>query len=528
MPLLRWSVGFAVLLLCFSSARAQDLGKVVFPSDCSAAAASSVTGGIALLHSFQYQQAKSAFEDAAKGDPQCAIAYWGQALSLYHALWDFPQPAKLKEGRGYLAGAGKARSASPRERAYLEAAKVFFRDDAKLSHLERVRGYSTALAALREKYPEDVEAAAFYGLSLVALAENDRDHDQQTALRKQALALLDPLFRSNPANPGLAHYMIHAADTPELAPAGLEAARSYAKIAPDSSHAIHMPSHIFVRLGLWRESIASNIAASDAAARAAGKHLAEAHYQTHAMDFLNYSYLQNGEEAKAREVVRAAGQVAHASEESRAELASRLAARTALELHRWKEAAELPVPEVKLVDREAAHHARLVGKARLGDAPGARAELDKLREIWAAEQRQQREEGYPVEKEKRLTAAEVWILFAEGKHDQAVREMRAVAERQEASGVDSLAIPVREQLGDMLLERKRPSDAAREYSTALDHSPNRFDSLLGLARSFQMAGDAAASGAWYAKLIELAGSAGDRPELGEAREAVRRSETARK
>src|SRR5262249_915979 len=259
----------------------------------------------------------------------------------------------------------------------------------------------------------DVEAAAFYGLSLVAAAESEEDHERQSALRKQALALLEPLFRANPANPGLPHYMIHAADTPELAPEGLTPPRRYAKIAPASSHAIHMPSHIFVRLGLWQESIASNVAASDSAARAAEQHLAEAHYQTHAMDFLNYSYLQSGEEGKAREVVRVSAGVAHASEASRAELASRLGARTALELHRWKEAAGLAVPEGKLADQQAARHARLVGKARLGDARGARAELAKLQKIRAEEERRLASEGYPVDKKKHPSAVEAWILFAE-------------------------------------------------------------------------------------------------------------------
>jgi len=505
------------------AARAQDLGKVQFPSDCRSA--SKVASGVALLHSFQYQQAQSLFAEAAGGERGCAIAYWGQALALYHQLWDFPQAAKLEEGRGYLAKADQARSASPRERAYIAAAKVFFRAG-ELSHLERVQAYSDALDALRQRYPEDVEAAAFYGLSLVALAESDQDHGRQTALRKRALALLEPLLRANSGNPGLAHYVIHAADTPGLARDGLEAARSYARIAPDSSHALHMPSHIFVRLGLWQEAIASNVAASDSAARAAEKHLAEAHYQTHAMDFLNYSYLQAGEEGKAREVAQAASGVPHASGESRAELASRLAARTALELHRWKEASELPVPEVKLVDRESAHRARLLGKARLGDAAGARAELEKLKEIRAAADRELADEGYPVDKETHATSAEAWVLYVEGRHEEALRALREAAERQEASGVDSLAIPAREQLADLLLELKRPSEAAREYSAALGNSPNRFDSLLGLARASREAGDAAAADAWYGKLLELAGPAGDRPELAEAREAVHKSQRA--
>ena len=527
MRFLRLALCGFVMLGFDGNLHAQDasLGNVNFPSSCNASAQSLVTTGVALLHSFQFQQAKQTFQDAAKSDAQCAIAYWGQTMSLYHQLWDFPQEDTLREGREYLAKSEKATSASPRERAYIAAAEVFYRDDSNLKHLQRVQDYSGALAKLHRSFPDDVEGAAFYGLSLIAIAMNDDDHDHQTAKRRQAIALLDPLFRAHPENPGLAHYLIHAADTPEFAAQGLEAARRYAKIAPDSSHAIHMPSHIFVRLGLWRESVASNIAAIDSGARAAEKHLAEAHYQAHAMDFLNYSYLQNGQEAKAREVIASAQNIVHGGEDEKAELASWLSSRTARELHRWKEAAELPIPKIKLVEQDSAYGARIVGKAHLGDVAGARMDLEKLQEVWAAQKKQLAEEGYPAAKEDHLGAGEIWLLFAEGKRDHALEEMRAAADREDAARPDSLAIPFREQLGDILLELKRPSEAAIEYKTALKNSPNRFNSLYGVARSLELAGDAVGANGYYAKLVQLS-SGGDRPELAEARMAISKRESA--
>jgi len=245
--------------------------------------------------------------------------------------------------------------------------------------------------------------------------------------------------------------------------------------------------------------------------------MAEAHYQTHAMDFLNYSYLQSGQEAKAREVIAKEKSVVGASEESEASQVVELSARTALELHRWSEAAALPIPKVKLLSQKPAYHARVVGKAHLGDVAGARADLAKLKEIWAAQDAEDKKLGYPVEQEKHMSTAEVWILFAEGKREDAVKEMRAIADRQDAKGVDSLSIPAREMLGDMLMELKRPADALAEYKIALKNSPNRFDSLYGAARSAKDSGDASGAQTFYAKLSEICPAGADRPELAEAK-----------
>jgi len=500
------------------------LGKVVFPNSCAANAQSMLITGVALLHSFQYAQAEKTFAEAAHQDPHCAMAFWGQAMSLYHQLWDFPQSDTLKEGLGYLQEAQRVDARTDRERDYLAAANAFYQDNSKLSHLDRARAYSAALASMHQKFPDDIEAAAFYALSFVALAEADEKN--KTTLRKQAIALLEPLLLSHPDNPGIAHYLIHAADTPQLASQGLDAARRYAKIAPDSSHAIHMPSHIFVRLGLWQESIDSNIQAKDSAAHASEMHMAESHYQTHAMNFLNYSYLQSGQEAKARQVIADLQNVVGANEHGKAEDTADLSARTALELHRWKEAAALPIPNVKRTSQEPTYRAHVIGKARTGDSVGARADFGKLKEIWAEQQKTQKDEGYTIDAEEHVSPAEAWLLFAEGQRDNVVKELRATADHQDANGVDSLSIPAREMLADMLMELNRPAEALIEFKTALKNSPNRFNSLYGATQAAGAAGDVAAAREFSAKLTQLCGSGADRPELAKVR-SILSAESAR-
>jgi tetratricopeptide (TPR) repeat protein len=492
-----------------------QFGSVNFPTSCSAQAQPTIEKGLAQLHSFQYQQSQASFADATRADSQCAIAYWGRAMALYHQLWDFPGATTLKDGHGYAAQAAKLDAKTDRERDYIAAAAAFYQDDGKLSHTDRVKAYVSAMEKLHRDFPDDTEGAAFYALSLVSLA----DHEDELANRKKAIAILDPLFAQHPDNPGVAHYLIHAADTPELAPQGLEAARHYAQIAPDSSHALHMPSHIFVRLGLWQESIDSNIAAAAAAAKATQAHEADATYQLHAMDFLNYSYLQSGQEGKARQVFADLKGTPGASADGIAEHEAWFASRDALELHRWKEAASLTPPDLEISRLDSTYLVRTIGAARIGDAKAAHASLKKLNQAMSAEHHEMKHMGYGSSSGRSITEqeAEAWVEFAEGKTDVALKDLKSAAERQEAGGVDSLTMPAREMLGDMLLELKRPSEALEAYRTALKQSPNRFDALRGAAQSAQLAGDANAAKTFYAKLVELSGSAADRPELQEAR-----------
>jgi hypothetical protein len=524
----RFTSAFGLLLFLFafhpprlradtlSVAPPEQLGKVNFPTSCGAEVQPTIEKGVALLHSFQYTESEQTFASAATRAPKCAMAHWGKAMALYYQLWEFPNGKKLKEGRKDLEKAQKLHPATPREQGFIDVAAAFFLNKSKMTHEERTQAYCTALEHFYSGNPGDPEIGSFYALSLVALADEDVE---ATANLKKAISILNPLLQQHLGHPGVAHYMIHATDRPEFAAQGLEAARRYAAIAPDSSHALHMPSHIFVRLGLWQDSIASNLAASASAARAAELHLAESHYQTHAMDFLNYSYLQSGQEAKAREVIEHSSHVVGADEESNIRHRAYFAARTALELHRWKEAAALPIPAGRKNLPDTVYWARAIGAARSGDVAGAEADVKELRQLVAERRKRERKEGYSVPSEKAtdLSEAEAWLAFANGKSEDALQELRAAADRQDKEGGESISMPAREMLADMLLALKRPAEALAEYKTVLKNSANRFDGLLGAARSAQAAGDTSGAQSFYAKLAQVCGAGADRPELAEAK-----------
>jgi tetratricopeptide (TPR) repeat protein len=508
-----------LLLLGASSLRAappDQLGKVNFPTTCSDDVQPVLEKGLALLHSFQYKESEQTFAEAAARAPKCAMAHWGKAMALYHQLWDFPQENTLKEGRKYLEKARKLGAGNPRDEGFIAAAAAFFQKG-KMSHAERTKAYSSSLAGFYMQNVGDSEIGSFYALSLISLAEEDVD---SMGNRERAIAILKPLLEQFPDHPGIAHYLIHAADRPELAPQGLEAARRYAKIAPDSSHALHMPSHIFVRLGLWQDSIKSNIAANDSGAHAAEMHMAEAHYQTHAMDFLSYSYLQSGQEAKAREVIEHIAHVVGAKDEDKADARAYLAARTALELHRWKEAADLPVPAIRKELWDTTYWARAIGAARSGDIPAAESDVKELTQLVVEREKKSQKEGYSVSGEKAtdLREAEAWLAFAKGKSDEALAELRAAADHEDKNGGESVGIPAREMLADMLVEVKRPVDALTEYKASLQLSPNRFDSLYGAMRAAASVNTPemhAAAESYLLDFMKCCGFGGDRPEIKE-------------
>jgi tetratricopeptide (TPR) repeat protein len=491
---------------------AAQLGKINFPTSCSPTVQPTMEKGVALLHSFQYQQSEQTFEDAAQQDPHCAMAYWGKAMALYHQLWDFPGPHTLREGREDLEQAAKIEGTTEREREYISAALAFYQDNSELTHEARARAYSEAMAKSYRDNPKDIDAAAFYGLSLVALAEYN-DHD--LADREKALAILGPLLVADPDHPGVAHYIIHASDTPELASQGLEAARMYAKIAPDSSHALHMPAHIFTRLGLWQESINSNIAAMAAAAKDTQMHMADAHYETHAMDFLDYAYLQSGQEAKAEDLVKALTSVPGASANTIQNMQATFEARNALELHHWKAAASLTVRDIPLRDLGMTYWVKAIGAARSGDVDGAKLDIQKLIGADDASNKHEKDMGNKAYSGEGVEQreAEAWLAYAEGKSGDALKVMRQAAEREESEHVDSLAMPAREMLADLFVELKQPSEALTGYQAALQISPNRFDSLYGAARAAESAGKPQEARDYFARLAKIAAPGADRPEL---------------
>jgi len=501
-----------------SAAPPDQLGKVNFPTSCTADVEPTIEKGVALLHSFQYKESGQTFTDAAKRDPKCAMAHWGKAMALFYQIWEFPDEKKLKEGRKDIEKATKLHAANAREQGLLEAAAIFYQKKSKLTHTERIKAYSDSLERFYAQSSGDVEIGAFYALSLVSLSYVDEPN--MLAHQKKAISVLQPLLQQYPDHPGIAHYLIHATDRPELAAQGLEAARRYAAIAPDSAHALHMPSHIFVRLGLWQDSINSNIAANASGAHAAEMHLAESHYQTHAMDFLSYSYLQSGQEAKAREVIEHTDHVVGANEESKAEHRAYFTARTAMELHRWKEAAALPIPAARKDWLDTVYWARAVGAARSGDAAGAEADVKELMQLVADREKRARKEGYGVSNEKAtdLREAEGWLAFAKGKPDEALQELRAAADHQDKNGGESVSVPAREMLADMLLDLKRPADALAEYKTVLKNSPNRFNALFSAAQAAASINSPATDNerdAYYQHLLGNCGLGADRPEMKE-------------
>src|SRR6185437_5968602 len=501
-----------------ANVQSRGVGKVNFPTSCSAEAQGSLEKGLALLHSFQYQESGQAFSDAAQRDRQCAMAYWGKAMALDHQLWDFPNAATLAEGRKDVDQAQKISKRTPREREYIAAASAFYQDDPKLTHTARVQAYSTAMQKLYADNPQDVEAGAFYALSLVALAQDGVD---DLANRRKAIAILNPLFERQPNNPGLAHYLIHASDVPELAREGLPAARAYAKIAPDSSHATHMPSHIFRRLGLWPEMIDSNIAAMAVAAEATEQHRGDASYEFHAMDFLDYAYLQAGEESKARHLIEEAKSVPGAKPEDIADHQATFAAVNAIELHRWKEAASLAIPKESPTWQDVTYWARAIGAARSGDVNRAREDAQKLADIKKEQAAHQKELGNQVPaKSVEQLEVEGWLASAEGKSEEAVADLRGAANFEESDREDALCVPAREMLADLLLEMKRPKEALVEYQAVLKDYPNRFDALYGAARASEASANPQQARDYYTQLVKISLPGADRPELHAARDFV--------
>lgn len=499
----------------FASASPQAvlLGKVAFPNSCSTDAQPAIAKGVALMHSFQYTEATQVFVEALRHESKCPALHWGKAMAIYEQIWYFPDDKHLNEGRKEIEKAQKLHTSNEREQGFLDAAARFFQKG-MMSQQARIQAYSDALEKLHSQDSHDPEAGSFYALSLIALSEKDHEHTMDDL--KKAVAVLEPLLLEHPDHPGVAHYLIHAADRPELAQQGLEAARRYAAIAPDSSHALHMPSHIFVRLGMWQESIVSNAASQKAGAQAAATHRAEPHYQVHAMHFLTYSYLQSGQEGKAREVVAQTKDIVGATQNGKADANAFFSALVALDLHRWKEAAALSLPPKGGRDT---FWARAIGAARSGDSTQAQADLQRLRDLIAKGERRGRSftDSNPAEKPSDLREAEAWLALAQGKSDEAVAELRAAAAHEDKQGGESVSIPAREMLADMLLELKRPAEALAEYKTNLQNAPNRFDGLLGAARAAQSLGDATTAQSYYSKLSEICVAGADRPELAEAK-----------
>jgi tetratricopeptide (TPR) repeat protein len=503
----------------------QQLGTVNFPVSCTPEAQRTFEKGVALLHSFWYEEAEKTFGDAAKQDPKCAMAYWGEAMSQWHQLWNRPDAATIRQASAELEQADELRAPTARERDYVHALQAFYSNKPKADHEARARAYSAAMEQVYVKYPDDHEAAAFYALSLLA---SEPDDDTTFANRKKAGAILEKLFAEEPNHPGIAHYLIHTYDKPQLAQLGLPAARRYAQIAPAAPHALHMPSHIFARLGLWQDDIDSNLASIAATRKATEMHMGGEGHQFHAMDYLVYAYMQSGREADALKVVEEVKAMAPMKDmygmgyDPRTNALIAFPARYAMEMHHWTEAAALtPNPDATGGDGSITYWARAIGAARSGNVAQARSDIEHIAAIHKSLiEKKKKNFAEAVEQDRKEATA--WLDHAEGRNEAAIASLRAIAEKQEASGDESdYETPAREMLGDMLLDMKHPEQALAEYKTSLKFFPNRFNSLYGAAQAAELAGQASEAGEYYAVLVKTcAGGSSARPELAKAKQAV--------
>jgi tetratricopeptide (TPR) repeat protein len=516
----------------------EQIGKVNFVVSCSPEAQKQFNLAVAWLHSFEYGESERAFKKVAAIDPKCAMAHWGVAMTQYHQLWAPPNRAELEKGALEVQRARDIGATTVRELDYITAIAEFYDDWETSDHPTRAARYERVMEYLYKRYPTDREAGVFYALALNASALAATPMDKTYAKQKQASAILNRVLRLDPQHPGVTHYLIHSYDYPPLARFALAAARSYAKIAPSSAHALHMPSHIFTRLGLWSEDVAMNIRSENAAKEYARRNHLTGTWdeQLHAMDYLAYAYLQQGNDADAKAVLDELKGIRKTDPENFkcAYSFAAIPARWALERRNWSEAAELKsepadFPWPRFLWAEAiTHFARAIGAARSGDVEHARSEVAKLAEIQSAQIGVKDNYDWATQVDIQRRAAAAWVAKADGKNEDALQLMRTAADLEDSTEKHPVTpgsvLPVREQLGDLLLELNRPAEALNEYERSLTNSPNRFNGLYGAARAAQLQGNRIKARLFYQKIVSICAHSGaGRPELQRAREFLRQN-----
>ena len=509
----------------YPHAHGERLGRVVFPVSCTPEAQRRFERAMAVLHSFWWEEGPHAFGAVLEADSTCAMAHWGLALNAWgNPFTGGPANDLLRTGAEEAARAGALGAPTARERGFIAAAAALYRDYVTVPAPVRLQSYSDTLARLYRDEPKEPEVALYYALSLNATAsKTDTTYERQ----KQAAAILDPLFARYPDHPGLAHYIIHANDSPALAPLGLTAARRYAAIAPDAPHAQHMPSHIFVRLGLWDETVASNRRSYEAGARfAKAKGLSGAAYENyHAMDYMVYGYLQEGRDSAARAVVAqglAVSEVRGPSPLVRGYNRTAMEARVPLERGDWRAAEELPIrmPEIPVVQM-LVHYARGIGAARASHPDRLKEEvtaLGKAEQLMVAPGDAYWSRVAGIKRQ----ALSAWVLLASGDTSRALSSAKAAADSEDVTEKHPITpgelIPARELEGDMNLQLGRYKEARTAYLATLKREPGRARSVFGAARAAELAGDKAAAAKGYQDYLRLMRRAdGDRRELEVAR-----------
>jgi tetratricopeptide (TPR) repeat protein len=463
----------------------EKLGKTSFPISCAPAVQQQFDRGIALLHSFAYTAAENAFQGVAELDPQCAMAHWGIAMTYYHQLWDPPiVPATIPTAQGEIHLARQIEAGSDRERKFINALGQIYQNADTVPYGTRALNYDRAMGDLAVENRKDVEAQVFYALALLASASpTDKTHANQ----KEAADLFEPLYRAYPEHPGIPHYLIHAYDNAELAPRGLPAARAYSKIAPSAPHALHMPAHIFTRLGLWEDSIASNLAAGSAAHQQG-----DTGEELHAMDYLVYAYLQSGHDADAAEIVQRLGNISKLdmNDFKTAYAFTAIPVRYAVERSQWADAASIVPPTGAPPHVVAiAVWARGIGLARIGRTAEAQTETDRLRQI-EAELHISGDDYWATQVGILMREVMAWSAQANNHPEEAAAQIREAADQEDA--IEKLPVtpgpilPAREQLGYLLLEQNHLGLASKAFATALANAPGRRGTLQGAARAAEL------------------------------------------
>lgn len=503
----------------------QNLGVVWFSTSCAKASQKAIEHGIALLHSFLFDDAEDQFKTAVSEDSACAMAYWAEAIGLYRPLAYRPTDSDMKQGWELVEKAQTLHPKTQRERDYVEALAAFYRADRR-DYDTRNRQYSEAMEKVYKSYSDDQEAAVFYALSLLTW---DQDSQHPLANSERAIGILNPVFRDNPDHPGVAHYLIHAADSPQLAQMGLEAARRYAQIAPAAPHALHMPSHIFARLGLWQEDIQSNLASLKAARNPTAVHVG-AENQLHAMEFLEYAYLQVGETEKAKEMVREQAEIGYEQVDKNLvdyvnQTRANCPAMFYLESRDWKSAQALkPDPNAETYNQAITYWAQAVAAGHLRDlaaAQNAVKQYDSLLEATRQGSHSYRAKHMNTKRDE----AHAWFSFLQGKDDEALGLLRAVANKQDIEGKGEVELPAREMLANMLLEMNRPAEALAEFQNSIRVDPNRFNALYGASQAAELTHQTEKAATYHAQLLANCenGINSTRPELARARAAEAKS-----
>jgi tetratricopeptide (TPR) repeat protein len=492
---------------------------------------------VALLHDFWYSEAQTQFEQIVKNDPRCAMAHWGVAMSAFHQIWDRPDPDAMKLGWAQMQTAQSLHARTARERAYIDALAAFYRPGPQ-QFPARIVAYSAAMGALYARYPTDVNAGAFYALSLLASEAPD---DTSLSHQREAMEVLKPLFAKYPDNPGVVHYIIHSCDNPTMASEALAAANHYGEIAQSGPHAFHMPGHIYARLGMWPQDVNAQLGSIRASQVADARGETGILDEPHSYDFLIYAYLQSGQDARAKAALNASAAVLTKIAEMQGMGAGymsgmipyyriKLAGFYALEMHDWKAAAAMePVPGSSPEVAALVYWMRTVAAGHLRQPEQARADLaqyDKLmNEIRSGKNAYEAEgTGPKIERSEMLA----WTAFAEGQQDDALKDMRAAADLQDKVGQNEVDIPAREMLADMLLTFNQPRQALAEYEVALRLSPNRLNGLYNAGRAAEAAGERSKAEFYYAALLKSTdnGANSSRHEFAHARSFVSPTQTA--